>query len=138
MALTLATNTRNAIVNAVTATIDADAGAGTLKIYTSPRPATPNDAPTGTLLATLTLADPSFAAAASGSADLDATPTLTTTAVASGTAFWFRVADNSGDAVLDGSITATGGGGDLEMNSVVISSGATVNITAGTMTEPGS
>jgi hypothetical protein len=66
----------------------------------------------------------------------DTTPVLTTTGVATGTAGWFRITDNSGDTVMDGSVTATGGGGELELNTTSITTGVTVEITAGTLTTP--
>lgn len=120
------------------ALVDADVGAGSIQIRTGAQPATANDAATGTLLATVTLADPSFAAAVAGVATLDATPVLSTVGVAAGTAGWFRMLDNSGDTVLDGAVTVTGGGGELELNTTTISIGVTVDITAGTLTTPAS
>lgn len=138
MATRLATAARNATTNAVVALVDADVGAGSIQIRTGAQPASANDPATGTLLATLTLADPSFGAAALGVATLDATPVLTTTGVAAGTAGWFRMLDNSGDTILDGAVTVTGGGGELELNTTTISIGVTVEITAGTLTTPAS
>lgn len=138
MATRLATATRNATTNAVVALVDADVGAGSIQIRSGAQPASADNAATGTLLATLTLADPSFAAAAAGVAALDATPVLSTTGVAAGTAGWFRVLDNSGDTVMDGAITATGGGGEMELNTTTISIGVTVEVTAGTLTTPAS
>jgi hypothetical protein len=44
--------------------------------------------------------------------------------------------DNSGDAIMDGTVTVTGGGGDLELNTIAISIGLTVEVTAGTVTMP--
>lgn len=136
MATRLPTAARNAATNSVTALVDADVGAGTMQIRTGAQPASANDPATGTLLATITFADPAFGASALGVATLDATPVLSTTGVAAGTAGWFRILDNSGDTVLDGSVTATGGGGDLELNTTTISIGVTVEITAGTLTTP--
>lgn len=136
MATRLPTAARNAATNAVAGLPDADVGAGSIQIRTGAQPATANDAATGTLLATLTLADPAFGASVAGVATLDATPALSTTGVAAGTAGWFRMLDNSGDTVLDGAVTATGGGGELELNTTTISIGVTVEITAGTLTTP--
>lgn len=137
MAINLATAAQNAIVNALTALIDVDAGPAHIQLRTGASPGA-NNAATGTLLATLDFNDPAFAAAVAGVATMDNTPVLTTVGVADGNAGYFRITDNSGDAVLDGTVTVTGGGGDLEMNTVAISVGLTVNITAGTITEPAS
>ncbi len=37
---------------------------------------------------------------------------------ATGTAGWFRIYDRDNQAVLDGDITATGGGGDIEFDNI--------------------
>ena len=53
-----------------------------------------------------------------------------TTRAHTGTASWFRLVDS------DGSVTATGGGGDLTLNTTTISIGLTVEITSGQITMP--
>lgn len=138
MATRLSTASRNAAVNAITALVDADVGAGAIHVRTGGQPASANDPATGTLLASFVLADPSWGAAVTGVATLDATPVLSTVGLADGTAGWFRMTDNSGDTVLDGSVTITAGGGQLELNTTTISTGSTVEITAGTLTMPAS
>jgi hypothetical protein len=129
----ISASARNATVNAITALLDAGPAAGTIKVYTGSQPATADTAATGTLLGTLTLTDPAFGAASAGSATAAAI-TGDTSADATGTAGWFRALDSTGAAVLDGSITATGGGGDLQLNSVSIVAGGTINVTAWTIT----
>lgn len=136
MTIRLPTSARNAAVAAVAALADADVGAGSIQIRTGAQPATANDPATGTLLATVTMADPAFTGPVVGVMTLDTTPVLSTTGVAAGTAGWFRMLDNSGDTVIDGNVTVTGGGGDLEMNTTSISIGLTVEITSGTLTMP--
>lgn len=118
----------DAIVDAVCGLVDAGAAAGTLKIYTGAQPATADTAPSGTLLATVTLGDPAFGASSGGSAS--ATDPAAVTGAAAGTAGWFRVADSNGNAVYDGAVTASGGGGELELSTTTISVGVTVDITA--------
>lgn len=135
MGLRLATSARNASVVAIADLLDADVGAGTIKVYTGAQPANPNATATGTLLGTFTLADPAFGSASNGSRTIAGTP-IETTGVADGTAGWFRALDNSGDAVLDGTVSATGGGGNLEINTVAVSTGLTLRITGGTITQP--
>lgn len=115
--------------------MDADVGAGKVEVYTGTQPTNPNTAPSGTLLATFTAADPSFGAASAGVITLAGTP-LNATGVAAGTAGWFRASDNSGDAVFDGTVSATGGGGTLELNTTTVSVGLTLSITGGTITMP--
>lgn len=135
MATRLPTAARNAACDAVVDLADAGAGAATLKIYTGTQPATANDAVSGTLLATITLSDPAFGSASTGVATLAGTP-LSATGVAAGTAGWARLADSTGATVLDGSVTATGGGGQVELATTTISVGVTVQITSGTVTMP--
>lgn len=136
MTLSLPTPRRTAAVQDIATAADAGSGAATIEVRTGARPATGDDAATGTVLATFTCADPAFQTVSSGVATLDTTPVLSVAASATGTAGWFRMKDSSGTTVLDGSVTATGGGGDLTLNTVSISSGATVEITAGTVTMP--
>lgn len=134
MAITLSTAVRNAIVDAVVALIDADAGAGTIKIYDGTKPAGPNTAiTTQVLLATFNLGVTSYGAAASGVATMAGTP-LSTTGLAASTAAWFRIADNTGDPVLDG--TCGTSGQDLNLNTLTISVGVNIQVTSGTITAP--
>jgi hypothetical protein len=132
--LGLATSARTAMCDALVDLLDAGAGAGTIQIRSGTRPATPNTTATGTLLATVTLVDPAFGAASAGVATL-ADP-ASVNAVATGTASWFRALDSSSNAVMDGDVTATGGGGDLTLGTTSITSGLAVDITGGTITVP--
>jgi hypothetical protein len=132
---------RNAIVDSIVDALDAGAGGGIVRVYTGTQPADADSAATGTLLVTITLdATAAFGAAASGTATCDVTPEPTGTAVAAGTAGWFRALDSDGvditDNVIDGSVTATGGGGDMEINNTSIEVDQVVNITAWTVTMP--
>lgn len=114
-----------------------NAAAGTLKIYTGTQPADADTEPAGTLLVTITLAAPAYGAAnASGTAALLGTP-LSGTAAATGTAGCFQVETNGGTInVFQGSVTATGGGGDLTVDNVSIATGQTVNVSALNFTVP--
>jgi hypothetical protein len=136
MATRVADASRNAATDAVVDRIDAGAGAGTLKIYTGAQPADADDAESGTLLVTVTLGDPAYGAAAAGTAALSGTPSGT--AVAAGTAGWFRVEDSTGANVFDGSVTATGGGGDLELDNTSIAVGQTVTVSSLPFSTPAS
>ncbi|MEV4093794.1 hypothetical protein [Streptosporangium saharense] len=137
MALRLSATARNAAASAIAALADAGSGPGVVEIRTGAQPATPADAATGTLLVTVPLADPAFDAVAAGTAALADVP-LTATATGSGTAGWFRLKDSAGSAVVDGSVSTTGNGGDLELATTSITTGLTVEITAGSMTMPAS
>lgn len=136
MALSLATATRNAMVAAAAGLVDAGPGAGTAKIYTGSKPATADTAESGTLLATVVMADPAFGSPSTGT--VTATDPAAVLGVANGTAGWFRVEDSTGANVFDGTVTATGGGGDMTLATTTISTGLTVDITSFTMTQPAS
>lgn len=137
MAVRLATATRNALADAVATRADSGAGAATVKVYTGAQPASANDTiGASTLLATFTLNDPSFNAAASGAISLITSPAISTTGAATGTAGWFRMESSTPATVIDGSVTATGGGGDMTLDNTSITSGQTVNLTGGTVTMP--
>ncbi len=124
MALGIIVAGRNNMLDELQALIDADVGAGRLLILDGTRPAT-GGAKT-TTLADLPLTDPFAAAAAAGVLTAD-TITDDTSTVA-GTATWFRLEDNSGDAVIDGDVGTAGS--DLNLNSTAISAGGTVSVTS--------
>lgn len=134
MALSLSAAAASALADQITTLVDAGAAAGTLKVYTGVKPATPETAASGTLLATFTLADPAAAAAAAGVATWDFSPQIDATVAATGTAGWFRVADSNGTAVFDGTVGTAGT--DLTFPSVDWTSGDTVSLTSGGVTAP--
>lgn len=107
----------------------------TLKIYTGTQPAA-GAAATGTLLVTITLPADAMAAAATGVAAKSGT--WSGTAVATGTAGWFRIESSAGARWYDGAVTATAGGGEIELISTSITSGQTVTISSFSVTQPAS
>lgn len=132
MALQLSDAVRNARLDAVEATIGADA---VLKIRTGAPPANVAAADAGSVLATLTLPTDWMAAAASGSKAKSGT-WQDTAADAAGTAAHFRIyASNGTTAHLQGTVTATGGGGDLTLDNVSIAVGQSITITSFTLNE---
>lgn len=134
MAIRLPTASRNAAADAVVDRTDSG-GAGSIEIRTGSQPASANDAATGTLLVAIPLAATAFGSASNGTASLAGVP-LSGTAVADGTAGWFRMLNGSGQTVLDGSVSTPGGGGDLQLATTTITTGLTVTITTGTVTMP--
>lgn len=133
MTLSLANTVRSAMCDALVDSIDGGSP-GTIKIYDGTRPANPDAAITGTLLATVTCANPAFGPASNGVAVL--TDPAAVTAVATGSATHFRAATSAAVAKFDGSVTITGGGGDLTLATVSITSGLSVDVTGGTITVP--
>lgn len=122
-----------AACDAIVDLLDAGASAGTFKIFDGAAPTDCQAADAGTLLAELTLSDPAFGACADTNPGARATASAITSdssANATGTAGYFRAYDSNGRCLIQGTVTATGGGGDLELNSVSISSGVQVDITS--------
>lgn len=138
MAIRYPTATRNALCDAWVDRFDAGSGAGKIRIYSGTQPASANDAASGTLLAEITLNDPAFGSASAGAATIDSDPALTDTVDITGTAGWWRGLDSDNNTVCDGSITATGGGGDLTLASTSLTASGTVTVAGGTLTVPAS
>lgn len=135
MTVRIAQTVRNSIANAIGTATDAGSAAGNIKIYTGSQPATADTVAAGTLLATVAMGPkPSFATASAGT--INAADPAPVSGVAAGTAGWFRMADSNGNTVMDGSVTATGGGGDLTLSTTTISVGVTVDITSFSVTMP--
>ena len=136
MALALATIARNAAADAVVDLLDVGTtnATGRLLIYTGAKPATPQTAASGTLLATVILSNPAAGAAATGVATI--TDPASVTGAAAGTAGWARFTDRNNAAVLDCDVTASGGGGDITLSTTTISVGVTVDMGAITYTVP--
>jgi len=129
------TNLRNSLGDQIKTKIDAGAGNGTIKIYTGPQPPDADGGVGGAvLLATLTFAKPSAPAAANGVLTFNAI--TQGDAVATGTAAWARIADSAGNTVFDCDVSASGGGGAIQLNTTAIVSGGPVAITSFTVTVP--
>ena len=109
-----------------------------LLIYSGAKPATADLAPVGTVLATFTLgAAPPFPAITSPTAVLTlAGVPIAVAASVTGTAGWFRLqtavdggSTNNTDKRLDGTVTGTGGGGDLTFDNPAFVAGQMINLT---------
>lgn len=131
MALQFSAAIRNARADLVESTVGTSAK---LRIYTGPPPAAPGDAATGTLLATLSLPG-DWLTAASGGAKAKS-GTWSGTAVADGTAGYWRVWDSGVTACgMQGTVSGSGGGGDLELSVTDIVAGATITVSSFGWTE---
>lgn len=131
MAVQLSVSARNARLDAI------ETAAGTavlLKLFTGTQPADCATAFSGSLLATLTLPSDWWAAASSGSkAKLG---TWSGTGSAGGSAGYFRIYDSAGtNCHIQGTVTATGGGGDMTLDNIVIANAQAITITSFTMTD---
>jgi hypothetical protein len=126
----LSVTVRNARLDAIETAIGASP---TLEIRTGAQPANCAAADSGTLLASMTLPSNWMNDASGG------TKTLTGTwqdlnADAGGTAGHFRIKQGA-TCHWQGSVTATGGGGQLELSSTSISAAQAVTITGFTLTD---
>jgi hypothetical protein len=124
---------RSAAADAVVDLIDAGASAGTLLIRTGSAPTNTTDADSGTLLATLTFADPAFGAASNGVATANAI-TGDASIDATGTAGHFRIRDSDAECHMQGTVGTSGA--DINFNSVSFVSGGSADITSLTVTVP--
>jgi hypothetical protein len=125
MALGYSATLRNAQLDQVTTAVGAS---GKLRIYSGTRPATGGTATT--LLAELPCSA-TFAPASSGGV-LTLNALTTATAVATGTASWFRFLTSANAAIVDGDVGTSGS--DLNLNSTSITSGGSVAVTSWTIT----
>lgn len=127
-----------AALNAVVDLVDAGAGAGTLRIYSGTPPADADAALAGnTLLAQLTMSDPAFGAASDGTGEATVSASAIsddTSADNTGTASFFRLLDSDTNVVFQG--TCGTADADLILDSVAISAGVTVSVSALTITLP--
>jgi hypothetical protein len=132
MTVQLSVTVRNARLDAIETAIGTSA---VLKIRSGSVPADVATADAGTVLATLDLPSDWMGAASSGAKALSGTWS-DTSADATGTAAHFRVYASDGTtAHIQGTVTATGGGGDMTLDSVSITSGQTVTVTSFTLTD---
>jgi hypothetical protein len=132
MALQYSTTLRNTWLDAITTAV----GASGLLVIRTAAAANVAAADAGTLLATLTFNATFAAGAASGVLTLNAI-TQDSAADATGTAVQFRAKTSGGTVIFQGTITATGGGGDLELTTTSIVTGQPVSVTSWTITAPG-
>ena len=131
MTLQYSVAVRNARLDAVESTIGTSA---VLKIFDGSKPATCADADAGTVLATCSLPSDWMAAASSGTKAKSGT-WEDTSADNTGTADYFRIyASNGTTCGMQGTVTGTGGGGDMEVDNVNFASGQAFSVTSFTIT----
>lgn len=132
MSIQFSTSVRNARLDAIETTISTSA---IMKLRTGAAPADCGTADSGTVLATLSLPSDWLAAASGGSKAKSGT-WQDASADATGTAAHFRIYDSGGTVChIQGTVTATGGGGDLTLDNTSIATGQTVTITSFSLTD---
>lgn len=131
MAIKFSTGVRNARLDSIETTISTGP---LLRIYTGTPPAATTDAASGTLLATITLPS-DWLAAASGGAKAKS-GTWSASASGTGTAGYFRILESSGTTThIQGTVTATGGGGDMTVDNTSIANGQTITVNTFSLTD---
>ena len=131
MALQYSVAVRNAQLDAFETTIGTSA---ILKIRSGSAPANCAAADSGTVLATLNLPSDWMAAASSGSKAMAGSWT-DASADATGTAAHFRLYASDGTTCgAQGTVTATGGGGDMTVDNTSFASGQSFTINTFTLT----
>lgn len=125
---------RTTAISAVAALLNA----GALRIYSSDS-ADPDSAATGTLLAELVMNATAFQTATDDGTNASVVANAITqdsNANASGTAAHWRAFNSSGTMVLKGTVSGTGGGGELQLNNTAIVAGGIVSISSMTLRAP--
>lgn len=125
---------RQTVINALAATLNS----GALRIYSSDS-ADPDSAATGTLLAELAFGSTAFQSATDDGTNASCVANAITqdaSANASGTAAHWRAFNSSGTMVLKGTVSGTGGGGELQLNNTSVVAGGIVSISSMTVRAP--
>ena len=127
MATQFSVAVRNGMLDAIEAAIGASA---IMKIRTGSAPASCATADSGSVLATLNLPSDWLAAASSGSKAKSGT-WEDTSADATGTAAHFRIYASDGTTChCQGTVTVTGGGGDMTVDNTSFASGQQFTVTS--------
>lgn len=131
MATQLSVAVRNARLDAIETTISTSAK---LYLRSGSAPADCATADSGTLICTINLPSDYLAAASGGSKAISGT--WQANASASGTVGHYRIKDSTGTTChIQGTVTNTGGGGDMEIQNTSVNSGQQVTVTAYTLTD---
>ena len=131
MTLQYSVTVRNARLDVVESTIST---APILTIRSGAAPANCSVANSGTVLVTMTLPSDWMAAASGGTKALSGT-WQDASADAAGTAAHFRVHNSAGSVChVQGTVTPTSGGGDMELDNTSIGAGQQVTVTSFTLT----
>lgn len=134
MSVQMSVELRNARLDAFETIIGTGAR---LKIFTGTKPANVAAADSGTLLADVTCPSDWLGAAANGVKSL-AGVWEDLSANGAGDAGHFRLYQSNGTTChFQGTVTATGGGGDMTVNNITFASGQKFSITTFTLNEPG-
>ena len=132
MAIQMSVAVRNARLDVIETTIGTSA---VLKLRTGAAPANCATADSGTVVSTISCPSDYLAAASSGS-KAKAGTWQDTTADAAGTVAHFRLYASDGTTChMQGTVTNTGGGGDMTLDNVIVEAGQQITVTAFSLTD---
>ena len=131
MALKISDDLANAMLDAMETLIGT---AAKFQVWSGTVPTDESAAPGGTKLVEMTL--PSDWLANANAGVKSKAGTWSGTGLAAGTATFFRLCTSAGTSKFQGSLTATGGGGDATIDNTNIASGQTVTVTSFSVTAP--
>jgi hypothetical protein len=123
MALTLETNARNALSDALDDLVNTGSGTANIKFETS------GDVE----VATVDLQNPAFGASSTGTITLAGTP-LSDSSATGGTVAQFSIYNRNGTKVLEGTVSTSGA--DINISSVTVGATDQVTLTSFTITTP--
>lgn len=129
MALSISVDAAEDMATALASSIGSNS---VIEIRSGSKPATPETTASGTLLVTVPISG-SFSASGGSITSADPAPANPTTG---GTAGYFRLKTSGGTAILDGTVTAVGSGGDMQLGSTTIVTGVSVDLGTVTFTVP--
>lgn len=129
MGISLSEEIRDAYLQAIADKIDSGATPGEFRLYAGTRPAA-GGTPSGALQATILFAVPCGTVA---DALLTFTPGSEGVRVDTQTITWGRFTSGDGDWVIDGDVTAAGGGGDFKIGNINGLLGAVVRLSEGVL-----
>lgn len=133
MTIQLGTTLRDNMIGQYESTVGASPK---LQIRSGAQPANCAAADSGTLLAEITLPADFLTAPSSGSVSLNGS--WSGTGAAAGTAAHYRLKNNAGSVTHEqGSVTLTGGGGDLTVDNTSVQVSQIVNVTSWVRTQGG-
>lgn len=133
MAIQLSTAVRNAMLDAIETLIGSTSV--TVEIRTGSQPANCAAADSGSVVVTITLPADYFNGAASGSKTKLGTWSATATGALSATGH-FRLKQST-TCHIQGSVTASGGGGDMTLDNINVAIGQVVTVNTFTLNMPG-
>lgn len=133
MAVQLSVTARNARLDQIETTIGT---APLFRLYSGAMPADCATAASGTKLVETTLPSDWMANASGGSKAKSGSWSSTAVAGAPTNAGYFRIYDSTGTTChMQGTVTATGGGGDVTVDNISIATGQTVNVNTFSLTD---